>query len=209
MFDGGLRATWRGLRHLQRDGYVYIWSNLAFVALSLPLLTAPAATSALFRIGYLAHTQPNEATLSAFWETFRANLLRALPWGILNLIFVAINSYNLLTYWAVEGAGAAILRTVWIVAAFFWLSLLLYTWPIYYEMAEPSIAGAVRNALVMTLRNPLFTFSIVAAVLLLSMVSTILVAAWLLLTFGAVSSIANAAVLDRLARLRAGDGPSP
>src|SRR5690606_40367795 len=63
------------------------WANLAFVALSLPLITLPAAYSALQRVGHLAHTDPSEANLSAFWETFRANLIRALPWGLANALF--------------------------------------------------------------------------------------------------------------------------
>ena len=63
----------------------------------------------------------------------------------------------------------------------------------------------MRNALVMVLRNPLFTLALLIVIALLAALSTLLVAAWLLLTWGAISAIANAAVLDRLERYRARD----
>jgi uncharacterized membrane protein YesL len=199
----GLRAAGRGLRNFQLNGYPYIWGNLACVALSLPLVTAPAALSALFRVGYLAHTDPSEADLSAFWEAFRANLLRALPWGIFNVLFVLVNVNNLLAYSGINTPAVMALRVAWMIAAVVWVGLLLYTWPLYYEMAQPTVGGAMRNALVMVIHNPLFTLVIGLVVLVLAVVSTILVASWLLLTWGAIAAIGNAAVLDRLERFRA------
>lgn len=202
MWDG-LRAAWRGLSNFRLAGYSYIWTNLAFVALCLPVITAPAAYSALMRVGHLAHTSPPDADLAAFWETFRANLRRALPWGLGNALFAVINFNNLIAYAPFSSPLVLALETLWIVAAVVWLGMLLYTWPIYYEMQQPTVRGAMRNALVMVLQNPLFTLALLIVIALLAAISTLLVAAWLLLTWGAISAIANAAVLDRLARHRA------
>jgi len=202
MWDG-LRAAWRGLANFRLAGYAYIWTNLAFVALCLPVITAPAAYSALMRVGHLAHTSPPDADLAAFWETFRANLRRALPWGLGNALFAVINFNNLIAYAPFSSPLVLALETLWIVAAVVWLGMLLYTWPIYYEMQQPTVRGAMRNALVMVLQNPLFTLALLVVIALLAAISTLLVAAWLLLTWGAISAIANAAVLDRLARHRA------
>lgn len=202
MWDG-LRAAWRGLANFRLAGYAYIWTNLAFVALCLPVITAPAAYSALMRVGHLAHTSPPDADLAAFWETFRANLRRALPWGLGNALFAVINFNNLIAYAPFSSPLVLALETLWIVAAVVWLGMLLYTWPIYYEMQQPTVRGAMRNALVMVLQNPLFTLVLLIVIALLAAISTLLVAAWLLLTWGAISAIANAAVLDRLARHRA------
>ncbi|MBI5958539.1 MAG: hypothetical protein HY866_07390 [Chloroflexi bacterium] len=198
----GLRAIGQGLRSFQQNGYPYIWSNLAFVALSLPIITAPAAFSALVWVGYLAQTDPSEADLAAFWQTFRANLWRALPWGVFNTLFAFVNFYNLFAYSSLDGAVITLLEAVWVAGAIVWAGLLLYTWPIYYEMAEPTVLGAMRNALVMVIRNPLFTLVIVLIIALLAIMSTILVASWLLITWGAISAIANAAVLNRLKQFR-------
>ncbi len=196
----GLRAVGRGLRSVQTAGYAYIWANLAFVVLSLPLVTLPAAWSALVRVAYQAQTHPAEADLALFWGAFRANLLRALPWGLLNALFAVINFGNLAAYADAPGIGAALLRGVWILAGLIWLGALLYTWPLFYEMAEPSISGAVRNALIMVLRNSGYTLTLIFAIAVLALISTALIAAWALLTWGAIAAIATAAVLDRLAQ---------
>lgn len=200
---GGLRAVWRGLGNFRNLGYTYIWANLAFVVLSLPLVTLPAAYSALQRVGHLAHTDPSEADLAAFWQTFRANLGRALLWGLANALFAVINFNNLIAYASVGTPLTIALEVLWLLAAIVWLGMLLYTWPLYYEMESPTVWGATRNALVMVLRNPLYTLVLLLVIAVLAVISTVLVAAWLLLTFGAIAAIANAAVQDCLERYRA------
>jgi len=56
----------------------------------------------------------------------------------------------------------------------------------------------------MVLRNPLYTVTLLVVIAALAVISTLLVAFWLLLTFGAIAAIANAAVQDRLELVRAG-----
>jgi uncharacterized membrane protein YesL len=198
----GLRAVRRGLGNFRNLGYSYIWTNLAFVALSLPVITAPAAYSALMRIGHLAQTDPSEADLAVFWATFRANFRRALPWGVANGVFAAINFNNLYAYAHIDTPLVMALEALWFIAALVWLGMLLYTWPIYYEMSEPTVTGAARNALVMVLNNPLYTVVLLIVIAVLAAISTVLVACWLLLTWGAIAAIANAAVIDRLEHYR-------
>lgn len=201
MFDG-LRATWHGLQNFHQRGYSYIWTNLAFVALSLPVVTLPAAFSALMYVGHLAHTDPGEADLAAFWAAFKANLWRAMGWGLGNALFALINFNNVIAYASINTTLVAVLEAIWIIAALIWVGMLFYTWPIYYEMADPTVLGAMRNALVMVLQNPLFTLAMVLVVIVIALLSTILVASWLLLTFGAFAAIANAAVQNRLSLYR-------
>lgn len=198
MIDG-LRVTWRALGNLRWNGYAYVWANLAFVALCLPVVTAPAAWSALCRVGYLTYTDPSEADLSAFWRTFRRNLWRALPWGLGSALFGYVNLSNLIAYSREDGLLVTGLMVIWLLAGVIWLGVLLFTWPMYYEMAEPSVWGATRNAALMVLHNPLMTLVLLVALALLAVISTVLIAAWLLLTFGVFAAFGNAAVQDRLA----------
>lgn len=201
MWDG-LRAVWRGLRNFRDLGYAYVWTNLAFVMLSLPLITAPAAYSALMRVGHLAYSDPSEADLAAFWESFRANFRRSLVWGLANVLFAVVNFNNLIAYSSINTPPVLVLEAIWFIATLIWLGMLLYTWPIYYEMREPTIIGAMRNALVMVLQNPLYTITLLIVIAALMVVSTLLIACWLLLTWSAVAAVANAAVHDRLERYR-------
>lgn len=197
-----LSAIKEALQNVRLQGYTYIWANLAFVTLSLPLVTAPAALSALYRVGHAVHSEPHEADLDLFWQTFRANLWRALPWGLAHAVFAVVNFSNMLSYREADGIVFQLLQVFWAGAGFVWLALLLYTWPIYYEMEKPALLGATRNALVMILRNPFFTLMIVLGVLIIAVISTVLAAAWVLLTWGVISAVANAAVMNRLQHFR-------
>jgi len=194
----GLRVVWRGLNDMRLKGYVYIWANFAFVALCLPVITAPAAFVALMRLGHAAQTEPWEADLSLFWDTFRAYLWRALPWGLLMALFMLVNFSNLWSYSQSSDSLVAVLQIIWSGASFIGLALLMYTWPMYFEMETPTILGATRNAGVMLIRHPFLTLVIVLVWLLLALISTVMLVPWLLLTWGAFTALANAAVQDRL-----------
>ena len=203
----GLRAVLRGLNDVRQQGYIYLWANLAFVALSLPLLTLPAAYAALCKVAHQTQTEPRSPEpLELFWETFKSLLWTALPWGLAMAGTGFMIASNMLAYADVSGVPIQALRMTWLLGLMFWISVLLFTWPIYYEMAEPTVWGATRNAAVLVLRNPLFSVAVAAIVLLLSVVSTLAVVAWLLLSFGAVAAIGSAAVIDRLTAYRAERG---
>lgn len=194
-----LVAIWRGLNDVRIKGYSYIWSNIAFVVCSLPLVTMPAAWSALCRVSHEAQTSPSNADLDLFWQTFKANIWRGMGWGLAHGLFALVNFSNLIAYADASGMVAA-LRLVWLAAGVVWLAVALYTWPFYYEMATPTLWGATRNALVMVLQNPFFTLIILMVVGFMVWLSTVLVALWLVLTFSVITAISTAAVLGELAK---------
>lgn len=194
MVEAG-KSIYQSLKQLRQQGYAYIWANMAFMVLSLPLVTLPAAYSALMRVGHAAHTEPHEADLALFWETFRANFWRSLAWGFAHVLFALVHFTNIFAY---GGAYGGLLRGFWLVIGVTWAGLLLYTWPLYYEMEAPTLVGATRNAILMILHNPLFTFLIVVCVSIYVILSTIFIAAWAMLTWGAIAALANAAVWNRL-----------
>ena len=202
----GLRVLLRGLNSVRLNGYAYIWANIAFIALSLPVITMPAAYSALVKVAHIAQTEPSEADLATFWETFRANLLRSLPWGIANVIFAYISFSNLTAYNDADGTLVSVLRIFWYASLIIWAGTLLYTWSIFYEMEHPHLWTALKNALIMIFYNPIFTLTILAGIVVISVISTALVALWMLLTFSTIAAVGTAAVLDRLAVYRATRG---
>lgn len=202
MIDG-LRVCLRGLNSVRQQGYIYIWANLCFVAFSLPLVTMPAAYSALFRVAHNAQTHGHEAELEIFWATFRANIWRTLPWGLVNALFMIMFISNMISYAGDPSPLAHMLQLIWWVTGLLWAALMLYTLPIYFEMEQPDIIGATINALLMTLKNPFFTMTILVILIIIAVISTFLIASWALLTWSAIAAIGTAAVQDRLARHRA------
>ncbi len=189
------RILWRAFQEVRLKGYAYIWANLAFVALCLPVFTAPAALSALFRVSYEAQTSPSTADLALFWQNFKANIGRGVVWGVAHGVFAFINFSNLISYANADDPLWSALRFVWIGSAFVWFGVVLYTWPLYYSMAQPNLWISTRNALVMVLQNPLSTLMILIVLGMISVLSTLLVATWLLLTFGIIAAVGTAAVL--------------
>ncbi len=198
-----LGALWHGLNDVRVKGYTYIWSNILFVVCCLPIVTLPAALSALYRVSYEAQTSPSNADLDLFWQTFKANFWRGLGWGLAHIAFVVVNFTNLSAYADSPGTVAGVLRLVWISAAFIWLGVFLFTWPFYYQMEQPSLWGATRNALVMVLQNPFFTLMILVVVVLIGWLSTVLVAMWFVLTFGIFTAIGTSAVLGQISEYTA------
>lgn len=196
MLDG-LRAGLRGLQHLQHRGYQYIWANVFWIVLSLPLITAPAAFAGLARFSYLAHRQAT-VSMDEFWQGFRENIRRGALIGVLNVVVVVVNVGNLLAYQTSDGAGVVVLRVIWLVALIGWFAVQLYVWPLLYAMEQPSLKGAYRNAGVMLLLNPLFTLGVWLVCAVVIGFSAAFPVAWILLTGSTLAAIANSAVQNRL-----------
>ena len=193
-----LAAWWGAARHLNHRGYIYIWANLVWIALTLPVVTAPAAWAGLTRLSYVAYRQPT-ATLDDFWEGFRANLRRGAGVALVTVVIVVANVSNLLSYTDAAGPYVGALRLVWLAALAFWFMLQFFAWPLLNVMARPSIVGAYRNAAVMMALNPLFTLVCLLLALLLLVVSSVLPVAWVLLTGSALAVAATSCVANRLA----------
>lgn len=199
---GVLRVWWRAWQQVQQRGYVYIWASLCAFGLSLLVVTAPAAWAGLVRMSHAGFTNPN-ADIRDFWDGFREHLLRGVILALLNALIFFINYVNLLSYANQTDFIYIPIRIIWIAVVVVWLMIQFYAFPIYYEMESPAYRGAFRNAAIMLLLNPGFTLVIAIMTGLLAALSTALVALWALLTPGLLSTVASAAVLDRLGKLRA------
>lgn len=202
----GLRVGWRGLRHLQNRGYVYIWANVFWAVLTALVITAPAAWAGLARMSYLLHRKPS-AGLDDFWEGFRQNFRRTIPLALFNALFLVITISNWISYADRDGLGFALLRSIWVISLIVVFTLQLFGWCFFFAMKQPSLLGAARNAGVMMIQNPLYTLGVLVVAAILMVISVFLPAAWFLLTGGALAAIANSAVLDRLRE--AGIEPAP
>ncbi|GAB4528232.1 MAG: hypothetical protein OHK0046_46860 [Anaerolineae bacterium] len=192
-----LRVYWNTLKHINLRGYVYIWANVMWVLLSLPLITAPAAWAGLMHLSYKAHTTPN-ASLNDFWEGFRMHLGRGVIVGLLTAIILMINISNLIAYQDAVGWFPVLLRFFWWGTIIIWLSVQFYLWPLLEMMEQPTLFGGLRNALVMILRNPFFTLGLWPGILLVIGLSTVFFPAWLLLTGSVLAVLGTRATLDRL-----------
>jgi uncharacterized membrane protein YesL len=194
---GAWRVWRRTLGFIQYNGYVMVWACICAAGLSVPIVTLPAAWAGLVRLAYTAQTTPT-ANLHDFWAGFREHLGRGVILALLNIVIVGINLVNFLSYSGQTSVISYVLRGVWIVVLIVWFSIQLYLFPFWYEMAAPTLGGAMRNAAIMVLANPMFTLLLWVGIIPLAALSTYFIALWLLLTPGILAVLGTVAVLDRL-----------
>jgi len=193
----GLKAFWFGILHVNYRGYVYIWANVLWALLSIPLITAPAAWAGLMKMSHEAYHNPS-TNIHVFWEGFKENFQRGLVLALLNFIIVGINIWNLIAYRQSSGVEVAALRVLWLSVLWVWFTIQLYMWAIFYEMETPTLWGAMRNAFVMLTLNLPFSVGLWIGIIPVLIVSTLLPGAWFLLTGGVIAAVATNAVADRL-----------
>ncbi len=194
---GALKTWWRAGRHLQHRGYVYIWANLCFVVIALPIITAPAGFAGLVKLSQ-ALQRGERADLNTFWSGLRENLGRGSVLGILTILVLIVNGGNLIAYEAVSTIDVS-LRIVWIAAIALWLMLMFYFWSLYYAMEAPTTINVLRNATLLILRHPAATLVHVIGLVTLGVLTLILPFLGVLLTFSFAAILSTRAVFDCLA----------
>jgi len=192
-----ISVYWRAFKHLNHRGYIYVWANILWILLTLPIVTAPAAWAGLVYMSHRAQTRP-QVTLQVFWEGFRLHLWHSLPMGIVTVVILIVNFSNLWMTRFELGWQIALFRLIWFSIPILWLSTQLYMWSIYDEMEEPSVWGAWRNAVLMVFRNPFFTLGIWFGIVLIGLISVVFTPLWMLLTGSLFAIIASQMTLNRL-----------
>ena len=198
------RVWWRACRHLQHRGYIYVWANICFVLTAIPIVTAPAGFAGLVKLSDAA-LRGERADLNTFWQGLRENLARGTLLGLITLAVLVVNATNLSAYAEPTLLGCA-LRTIWLGAIVVWLALMMYLWPGYYALEKPSVIGALRNAALMLVLNPVFTAFNIAGLALVALLSIVVPPFALLLAFSFSAIVSTVAARDRLAA--AGHDPS-
>lgn len=160
-----LGAAIMDVRHV---GVMLIGYNLLWFFCCLPIITAPPATAALYaitrEIGYRRNMGWRD-----FFTYMGQYFVIGWRWGILNLIAAFLILLNIWFYDNLGVSAAPILRVLWIVIGIIWLIIQQYTFPLMLEQEKPRVLLATRNAVVLSLRHPLFTFTygLVAAILII------------------------------------------
>src|SRR5947209_6033076 len=124
-----LRVIWRGIGQFERYGWLYVLANLLAVALSLPIVTMPAAFAGLSRLSYTAQTS-HTTDMGSFWAGFRSALRRGVVIGVANVVVLGILIANFWSYRQQSGLLIGALRTIWMIILIGWLMVQLYLWPV-------------------------------------------------------------------------------
>jgi uncharacterized membrane protein YesL len=123
-------------------------TNLLWLLLTLPVITAPGALAGLFySINQLSKNEP--ITTRTFMEGFRKFFWVGWLWTLLNLAVYGLIYFNISYYLDQRGiVGIALgLAAVWTV-------IQMYVFPLFIENQEKSLFDSVRSALLLIFQRP-------------------------------------------------------
>jgi uncharacterized membrane protein YesL len=143
---------------------------------------------------------------SFFWEAARTHIGRGWLLYLINLLIPLAIAFNAWFYFQVEGW----LRTFGV----FWVWLFVialmtgqYFFPLFWQQDEPDLRLVLRNALLLALRHPLYTFLILIFQIVLLGISIAITLPLILLTPALLALTANFALVGILQEM--GLAPEP
>jgi len=183
---------------------IYVMQRLSGAALPLFGIVAVvalvlASTPATVGLNRVANRMANYQRVdnSFFWEGAKQNYRRGWILFIITFIFPIGLLFNIWFY----GNGQGLMKSF--AALWFWVLLLLmmmaqYFFPLLWQQEDRSLILLLRNALLLTLRHPLYTFLILVFQLLVLALSTALAVPLLLLAPGMLAVASNFALTGLL-----------
>jgi hypothetical protein len=171
--------------------------NFVWLTLSLTVILLPPATAGLAVITHsLAHG--TGAHFSDFWPGMQRYAWLSYRWALVNAAAVVIFAVCFSFYGAAGGVLGVLLQMLFVSAGLVWLATQFYVWPFLMEQEDKRLRLALKNALFLTLANPVYTFTLLgtAALGLVLSVITILPIAVFATSF--ISLLGSRAVLERL-----------
>jgi uncharacterized membrane protein YesL len=179
------RFLWNSYDHIG----LLVCANLLWLLLSLPLITAPAATAGLFQIAKrIADHEP--PTIRDFLEGFRAHFFPALRAGALTLAVGAVLWVNIDFYSHLRGRASLpgmLLAAVIVWIALFVLLIQAHLFPLIVG-GERSTRAALRKSALLTLDNPGYTVGITVQAVSVSALC-VLTGAGLVLALGSLLAV--------------------
>ena len=189
---------------------IFLSANILWILTSLPLITLPAATGALF---YLINTvvveerelDPHAATIADFWLGFRLHWRRSSLLGGLNVAALAIIIGSFFFYLQTDNDLLG-----WLVGPIFliFLALLamqLYLYPLFINSPQASVGEIFRSAFFYVLAHPVDSYVLISWLFILTVLCVGLGGPVLLLLFSLLAVIQTIAL--RMIRISRGELP--
>lgn len=187
---------------------ILLVANVLWILLSLPLVTWPAATAALF---YLTERVVREeaghdarpARTSDYWTGFRQYWLQSTAMMVLNLAVLGVLAVALQYYATNEIEVFQWLTGPILLLLLAWLGAQLYLYPLLIAFPTLSVFHVARLAFLSAISYPLYTLMLLVLLLTVTAVCLVLLGPVLLLLFSLLA-VAQTVALRSL-RIRRGE----
>ena len=136
---------------LWREFFPLIKLNLLFIISCLPIVTIPAALTAMNRITVTMVRDRNYFLLSDYWDAFKRDFFRSLLAGVLVLVLVAVFSVSIWFYYMLGQAGSKFFMLFVGVSVALMIMVLgsaMYFFPML-AMVELPTGKLMRNSIIM------------------------------------------------------------
>ncbi len=146
-----------------------------------PLLAVPAgpATAALASVARQS-ARDLHADRRYFLDGLRQHWRQGLALGAASMLILALLLLNVLFYLSQASGPVRWLGFLWAYLMLFWAGAQIYLFAVLVGLQVPSVWGAYRLAVAMTLANPLFSLLAVVLVVILTALSIVLTVALVL-----------------------------
>jgi uncharacterized membrane protein YesL len=147
------------------------WANqvlvsLAAILLSLTIVLYPAALFGVYEQA-LDLSHGIRTGIMGFWQGFKCYWRKSLLWGLLNLLVLAILSFNVWFYLNIDHPIALVLIVLMFGLIFFWLVWQFYAVSCFFLQEEKNLKIAWKNGLAVILLQPGYAFVIAIMMLIL------------------------------------------
>ena len=202
------RVFWAALEDLWDELFLLTLMNVLTVLLAVPVLTFPPALAGLWNTANRV-AQGRVIGWRHYFEGFRCYFWKAWGLALLNALVIIIILTNI-RFYAPDNAPFKIhptvslwIRAFWMALLFLWLVLQMYPLALLLEQEDQRLRVALRNAAVLFITNPGFTFVLALLLLIVALISTYLPPLWLLVTPAFFAVVCNKAVQHLLKPYRA------
>jgi|GEM_PF-2637544 len=179
--------------------------NLIWCLTSSIIITLPLSTIALIAV-CVDLKDRKDVTWRDFFTYMAQYGAIGLRWGMINFVIVCLIIINLWFYGQFIHDLRIILHIIVTLIATFWLLIQLYCLPLLFQQEYPSIRLAVRNAMILILRHPLYTLNYAVVAIVFIFMSLVVPYFWLIFTASFLSLLYLHAV-DYLVKLEQGKAP--
>jgi uncharacterized membrane protein YesL len=196
----------RSLKALYDELFLWVWlSVLWWVGTVLIIPAAPVMLGLHMAANRVANYKRVDSGF--FYESARRYIGRGWLLYALNLLMLVGVLFNIYFYLNSTAAWAQIVGIIWI-----WVLLLLlmasqYFFPLFWQQDQPTIGMILRNAFLLSIRYPLYTFLMLIFQILLLVISLVTVLPIFLLMPAAIVVTANFSLVGALQEM--GLAPQP
>lgn len=146
---------WRVIKIAYEELFLCVGMSLLWWAGTLLVVTCAPASIGIQKVANrLANYK--RADSSFFWESARAHLRHSYILFFMSVLIPPALVFNVWFY-ANSSGVLRYLSLLWLWILLVWLMLAQYVYPLYLQQDEPSIRLALRNAILLTAKYPLYT----------------------------------------------------